>query len=417
MTKSLTVIETLQQYINPDEFEQISWVNITEKTAEEIVVELKKLFPGDPKQTRKWKKQFVDELIDVMYKNWLDFKANNHIRLRKNFAELIDLDSTQVWVYEDIMGNEKIACIQYLRAINNTDTENESKTIAFYNLWVISWNNWNHWLAIYYFNQVLDSETTIEKKNKALNNLGLAYILIEFYDKAFELLDQVIKNGQSNELLWQANSYIAIMYFQKKEYEKSLEYFKNALKYSWLNKDKDINQEMILLLMIWTTHLFENQSFDKAIEFYQLILKSNPTQELWEEVTLRIGLVYHDKKDYTTAEKYLQEAINSNDNNFSYLAKTALVLQYIEQKNFDQAIVYWNEIITYLQSNSTINTQSDILFDVYNMIGNIYSNNDYNKKNVDLAKEYLQKALDIALNNENYIEADEIRKKINTIIQ
>ncbi len=268
-------------------------------------------------------------------------------------------------------------------------------------------------------------------------NLGLAFLLTEMYDEAMREFKHIVEMDKTNTT---ANFYIGLIYFRTGNYEEALKAFEEILKLG-------VNNVALFNNIALTLEKLEN--FERADEFYERGIKLNPENAkllanygilsyfqnllsdaeeklqmalkinsklnyarfylalvylengkinnaineflevtkkdpaIWQ-VYYNIGHIYINLEKYESAEHMLKKAVENSKRNI--IAYRALVELYFLEKNFEQAELLIEEIISLYKND----------FDMYYKLGNI----KYRKGDRKAAVFYWEKALKINPENE-----------------
>lgn len=149
-------------------------------------------------------------------------------------------------------------------------------------------------IVLLFFVVKLNSKTADEKvksfnesiKNETNGNL----------DKAIESLKSIYSANKDNYLI---NLRLGWLYYQKKDYSKSKEYYLQAV---------SINPKSIEAKLGLTLPLSANNEWEKIKELYLDVLKINAMDYT---ANLRLGQIYLQNSDYNNAKKHLEIAYNS----------------------------------------------------------------------------------------------------------
>lgn len=149
-------------------------------------------------------------------------------------------------------------------------------------------------IILLFFAISINSQTTDEKVKsfnesvKHENNKNL--------DKAIESLKSILDKNKDNFLI---NLRMGWLYYQKKDYSKSKEFYLKAIR---------INSESIDAKLGLTLPLSAKNEWDKIKEQYFDILKIDA---LNYTANLRLGQIFLQNADYKNAQKHLEVAYNS----------------------------------------------------------------------------------------------------------
>ncbi len=115
-------------------------------------------------------------------------------------------------------------------------------------------------------------------------------------DKAIESIKSIYSSNKDNYLI---NLRLGWLYYQKKDYSKSKEYYSEAI---------EINPKSIEAKLGLTLPLSAKNEWDKIKELYFDILKIDAMDYT---ANLRLGQIYLQNADYNNAKKYLEIAYHS----------------------------------------------------------------------------------------------------------
>lgn len=149
-------------------------------------------------------------------------------------------------------------------------------------------------MILLFFAIQLRSSTTDEKV-KAFNE-SLKHENNKNIDKAIESLKSIYDSNKDNYLI---NIRLGWLYYQKKDYTKSKEYYSEAIK---------LNSKSIEAKLGLTLPLSANNEWDKVKDQYKEILKIDAMDYT---ANLRLGQIYLQNADYNNAKKHLEVAYNS----------------------------------------------------------------------------------------------------------
>ena len=165
--------------------------------------------------------------------------------------------------------------------------ENEMKKYLIISSVVIS-------LIMLFFVINLSSKTPDEKVKSF--NTSIRYEKEGNIDKAIESLTSIYAVNKDNYLL---NIRLGWLYYQKKDYSKSKEYYSEAL---------NIHPNSIETKFGLTLPLSAKNEWDKVKELYLNVLKIDAMNYT---ANLRLGQIYLQNSDYNNAKKHLEIAYNS----------------------------------------------------------------------------------------------------------
>ncbi len=149
-------------------------------------------------------------------------------------------------------------------------------------------------MILLFFAIKLNSSTSDEKVKPF--NESIKFEKNGSLDKAIESLKSIYTSNKNNYLL---NLRLGWLYYQKKDYSKSSEYYSEAIK---------INPKSIEAKLGLTLPLSAKNEWDKVKEQYLDILKIN---DMDYSANLRLGQIFLQNSDYDNAKKHLEIAYNS----------------------------------------------------------------------------------------------------------
>lgn len=149
-------------------------------------------------------------------------------------------------------------------------------------------------IVLLFFVVKLNSKTADEKV-KSFNE-SIKHETNGNLDKAIESLKAIYPSNKDNYLI---NIRLGWLYYQKKDYPKSKEYYSQAV---------SLNPKSIEAKFGLTLPLSVNNEWEKIKELYLDVLKINAMDYT---ANLRLGQIYLQNSDYNNAKKHLEIAYNS----------------------------------------------------------------------------------------------------------
>lgn len=147
---------------------------------------------------------------------------------------------------------------------------------------------------------VLDLIEQLQKLDKdnitLLNILCDIYIVDEDYNQAFAFVKRVLEIDSENI---EAICNMGMIYYNKKNYQKAIEYLQKAI-------NRNQNQELYDIL--GDCH-FELGDLEKALESYFKAISKDTNDEVYiADVEFKIANIYYDTEDYHNAIKHFEIA-------------------------------------------------------------------------------------------------------------
>lgn len=168
-------------------------------------------------------------------------------------------------------------------------------------------------LAIQVYLDALEIDPTdLETKNF----LGSVYYNTKNYDKAIEMLSEVVSNEDpTSDIYAQAVFSLAICYDVQGQSEKAIETYQSAL---------DVAPDDKALLFNMGRLLAQQQNYEQAIEYFRKVLDQAPDDV---ETLISIGYSYNQLEKFQEAIPHLEKAVELDPNNAN--AWTNLGISYI----------------------------------------------------------------------------------------
>ncbi len=261
------------------------------------------------------------------------------------------------------------------------------------------YENLNQDSAIYFYKKAIDVASSLNNKQWIyvnLKDLGLLFYKMGMHDSTILYWEQIIvelrNSGNKKRLtkikIADAYSDIALIYYYKGDYYKSLSYSNSSL---------SIRQAVQDSLGTATTYNKFGICYQKMNQFSEAIKSYSKALEIFEKLKINkriaqmyinIAVVHHDLKRHKTAEEYYLKALEiykqeglKNKTATLYLN---LAMVYLDMKQNEKVVPYLLKSLNLkLENNDTIRIAS-----VYTNLGNAY----IKFEQLDTAEYYLKKA-------------------------
>ena len=155
----------------------------------------------------------------------------------------------------------------------------------------------------------IEALPTKEINNELIGKLARAYIMIQNYEKAIEVLKSIEKE-EKNTMLW--NYRMGCSYFYLKDYEKAEEYFLKAYKLE--PEDENIKDFLMDIYINLSKQVkFGEDDLDNQKKALNYALKAKDymiTDDKKIECYSYLAFLYNKFTDYHTAEELLKRAIS-----------------------------------------------------------------------------------------------------------
>ena len=252
-------------------------------------------------------------------------------------------------------------------------------------------------------------------KWKCTSDIYLELGLIKDFLHCTEAGLEKARSAESERMESEFLNLLGIYYYNQKDYNKSLQYYEEALKID--EKSKNLPFQAVRLNNIGLIHL-EKETFDKALEYFNKALEIGKMRGDYRGMGARInniGLIYLKQKDYERAIDNFQEALKL-DKKIGNLSGRSIRLKnigdvYKAQKNYLEALEKYRNSYQIIQKLEDRVGLGKILTE----IGKIYSElKDYGKAITNLKKaiNYLEEIEDIINLNEAKKALKEVKKNL-----
>ncbi|ETO12887.1 hypothetical protein RFI_24490 [Reticulomyxa filosa] len=243
------------------------------------------------------------------------------------------------------------------------------------------------------------------------SNLGNPYDRKGQFNKAIEYAEKALKIALDNlgpDHVDVGDSYndLGLYYQHKGEYDKSLAYHQKALKIC-LEKLGDNNKLIAVSYINLGRVYFRKAEYDKAYEYYTKALniyseKTDQHQIFVANCHVSLGAFYHEKGEYSKSIEYHKKAIKvyldklgENHTEVS-TAFSHLGAVYFEIGEYETSIGYYEKALNILLKK--FGERHAFVAISYNELGLVWIKG---KKQVNKAKEYIAKALEILMDDKD----------------
>lgn len=236
-------------------------------------------------------------------------------------------------------------------------------------------------------------------KAVSLNSIGMSYLICGYYDSAFPYLDSALTMfkvmGDSTGLVFVRNN-LANSMMRKGDYAKALRYYQENLD---IATNRNEPENMILSLNNMGIAYFDWKKYDLALKYYRKgldLLKEMGEEERTGPILNNIGEAYMDMGKTDSALIYFRTALEINQ---KYGKKRSILISmtnigniFLLKENYSEALD------TYRQA---LNISESIPDNINTALINIKIGLVNNKlKKYKIAKDYLDKGLKMALNDQ-----------------
>lgn len=241
---------------------------------------------------------------------------------------------------------------------------------------LISHPEYNNYLKAIYDNELA--------YRKTLNNTSQYFVEIDksrFDSIVHQCISLILENKIQDAIDLCSNQNYTQQYIEqyeksKKEYiKRHIDFETNLLRFSSLSDKFEkigniyyklaiYNIESIPILMEYANFLYEQRNFEKAIDWYNQILKRNTSPFITANINNILGSIYFIKEEYSKAEELYYSAIDTYDSiipkdYYLYSPSKAetlinLAILYKSTRNFNEALSPFNEALEINREFSSI---------------------------------------------------------------
>lgn len=288
----------------------------------------------------------------------------------------------------------KIDSIQVSLQFAETDTQKVNLLWALAKQYITS----DYGTALKYHSEALEISIEIEddyRISKSHMAIGKVHMLSGDYDEALKNTMQGIETFKKLDKLldlYQCYILIGIIHDRIVKYEEALNYYFKAVNISNIIKERKKNastktlKEHVLFNNIGNIY-FSKKEYEKSIEYYDRGIESSKENK----DLINLGVLYNNKgrvydrvKNYDEALKYLEKSLNTRRQikDIAGMAKSHYFLSshFMKLKNFDEALKHAQQSLILGKEVGSIQTQYNAIFFLYQInyeIGNYQNAADY----------------------------------------
>ena len=295
-----------------------------------------------------------------------------------------------IGIIYQVEGDFLLALDYYFKSlkIDRKTNNNPGISSTYTNIGLVYYYQLDYDKAMDYFQRALKIYQLLpdmrREKTEVLNDIGMIhfargdyYNAINYYSKCIKIHKEIGNNrGLAACLNNIGQIYAAQGEYDENQYKKALDYYQRSLKL----KEKLPERHTMYSTLINMGNIYKNlKEYKKAKDLFERSL--NISRDLDNEIgiassLISIAKIYHFLNEYTEAKKYCSEGLNISENirhktNIS-LALTLTGMIYIEEKNFDKAIISLSRSLLLAQEIGdaiSIRESSLYLYKAYKAIG------------------------------------------------
>ncbi|HOK56069.1 MAG TPA: tetratricopeptide repeat protein [bacterium] len=167
-----------------------------------------------------------------------------------------------------------------------------------------------------------------------LNEKANIYILLEKWEKAEETLNLLINKFPERKEIPEIYFKIGIINFNKKDFDKSIFYFKKAIELA----NKNSVKEKGLFFAGYVNYLKGN--FNDCLNFWENLIKEYPESPFILQISYLKGKKFYQDNNLKEAEKNFKEIVEKNNNPYYEEGLTYLIEVLIKEKKFEEGEIY-----------------------------------------------------------------------------
>lgn len=174
------------------------------------------------------------------------------------------------------------------------EDETPTKKLAYYHLGRLLFDNKEYKQAIEYFEKVETQTLSKAERDEYKFELGYSYFITKKLDEAFNLFKE-IKEVQ-NKYYYPSNYYYGYISYTKQKFDDALKSFEKL-------KESKLYEKVIpyYIAQIY----FQRKQFDKVIEYLQPLI-ADANLKYFEELNLVLGQAYFENKNYEKTIKHIE---------------------------------------------------------------------------------------------------------------
>lgn len=173
--------------------------------------------------------------------------------------------------------------------------------------------------------------------SESLYILANSYYRVQDYDNAEKTYKEVIESFPESDVFRDSQYGLAWCYFQEKKYDDAFNAF---------NSVSAGDDSIAVKSFYWKAEAKRYAGKEEeSFQLYNQFLKKYPGRKLAQDVRFQLGGYYFNNKNYIVSESYLKAASGSDDPDVKAKALTMLGEISLNEKNYDAALNYFNEVI------------------------------------------------------------------------
>jgi TolA-binding protein len=204
------------------------------------------------------------------------------------------------------------------------EDESPTKKIAYYHLGRLLFDNKKYKEAIKYFEQVDQYDLSRSERDEYRFELAYCYFHSKKLDEAYKLFRQT--KDVTNKYYYPSNYYYGYISYTQKKFDDALQSFEK------LKESK--TYEKIIPYYIAQIY-FQRKQYDKVIEYLQPLIGES-SLKYYEELNLILGQANYEKKNYEKAIKHIKIYVDRNKPRKEELYQ--LGYAYYQTKKYNEAI-------------------------------------------------------------------------------
>jgi len=204
------------------------------------------------------------------------------------------------------------------------EDESPTKKVAYYHLGRLLFDNKKYKDAIEYFEQVEEYDLSRAERDEYRFELAYCYFHTKKLDEAYKLFRQT--KDVTNKYYYPSNYYYGYISYTQQKFDEALKSFEKL-------KESKLYEKVIpyYIAQIY----FQRKQYDKVIEYLQPLIGEG-SLKYYEELNLILGQAYYEKKNYEKAIKHIKVYVDKNKPRKEELYQ--LGYAYYQTKKYNEAI-------------------------------------------------------------------------------
>ncbi|MCM8786134.1 MAG: tetratricopeptide repeat protein [Candidatus Omnitrophica bacterium] len=184
----------------------------------------------------------------------------------------------------------------------------------------------------------IDFEDDLNLMFKVLDEKANIYMLLERWEEAENILNSIINKFSSKKEISEIYFKLGIINFNKKEFDKSILFFKKSIELSY----EDLIKEKSLFFLGYVNYL--KKDFNASFRVWQDLIEKYPESSFISQIYFLKGKNFYNENNHKYAERFFKEVIK-RDNPYKEQALTYLIEILINENKLSEGENYAKEFL------------------------------------------------------------------------